>query len=65
VLWVAATPLGCDLHFEEPPDIRAWRKGERARLLDARRATPASSHNIASEAIRNALLTHLRPRVIP
>ena len=48
-------PLGCDLHFEEPPDVRAWRKGERARLLDARRAMLLGSHNIAGEAIRNAL----------
>ena len=53
--------MGCDLHFEEPPDVRAWRKGERARLLDARRAMLLGSHNIAGEAICNALLTHLPP----
>ena len=58
-------PLGCDLHFEEPLDIRTWRKGERARLLDARRAMPISSHNVASEEVLKALLTHLPPASHP
>jgi 5-formyltetrahydrofolate cyclo-ligase len=42
-------------------DVRAWRKGQRARLLDARRAMPLDDHRSASDAIMSALLARLPP----
>lgn len=44
-----------------PTDLRAWRKCERARLLDLRRAMPAAEHRLASEAIMRALVVRLPP----
>ncbi|MGH6889645.1 MAG: 5-formyltetrahydrofolate cyclo-ligase [Rhizomicrobium sp.] len=44
-----------------PDDLRAWRKSERARLLDLRRNMPAAEHRSASEAIMQTLLARLAP----
>jgi 5-formyltetrahydrofolate cyclo-ligase len=42
-------------------DIRAWRKAERARLLDLRRTMAADAHRDASDAIMRALVARLPP----
>jgi 5-formyltetrahydrofolate cyclo-ligase len=42
-------------------DIRAWRKAERARLLELRREMPHDVHQQASEAIDRELLKRLPP----
>ncbi len=42
-----------------PIDVATWRKGERARLLDARRAMPLQVQQTASAAIMRALLQYL------
>jgi 5-formyltetrahydrofolate cyclo-ligase len=42
-------------------DIRAWRKKERARLLEARRTMPLDAHHAASEVIAHALMRFLAP----
>jgi 5-formyltetrahydrofolate cyclo-ligase len=46
---------------EQPGDIREWRKHERARLLDERRAMAPEAHRSASDAILRALLTRRPP----
>jgi 5-formyltetrahydrofolate cyclo-ligase len=38
-----------------PDDLRAWRKAERARLIEARMALPLDEHKAASEAITRLL----------
>ncbi|MGH6878993.1 MAG: 5-formyltetrahydrofolate cyclo-ligase [Rhizomicrobium sp.] len=45
----------------QPSDIRAWRKGERARLIEARRAIPLGVYQSACEGIMGALVTRLPP----
>lgn len=42
-----------------PDDLGAWRKAERARLLDLRRAMTATDYQSASEAIAQTLRTYL------
>jgi len=42
-------------------DVRSWRKAERARLLELRRAMPAAVHREASKAIMRALRSQLLP----
>lgn len=42
-------------------DLCAWRKAERARLLDLRREMTPDVHQRASEAIQSALLSRLPP----
>jgi len=49
------------LALQDPPDIRAWRKGERARLIEARRAMPLGQHQAAGAAIQRSLLERLPP----
>jgi 5-formyltetrahydrofolate cyclo-ligase len=44
-----------------PVDLPAWRKSERARLLDLRRNMTASEHRSASEAIARSLREYLPP----
>lgn len=44
------------------PDVRSWRKAERARLLDARREMPPGVHQQASETIERELLKRLPPQ---
>ena len=61
MLWGTATRVGSDLTFEAPLHVPSWRKGERARLLGARRAMASDTHKIASEAIWKALLAQLPP----
>jgi 5-formyltetrahydrofolate cyclo-ligase len=46
---------------EPPSDIREWRKQERARLLDRRRAMAPEEHRNASDAIMRALIALLPP----
>ena len=46
---------------EPPPDIREWRRRERARLLDLRRSMPADAHRSASDAIMRTLVGRLPP----
>lgn len=46
---------------ELPFDVSQWRKQERARLLDRRRAMVAEEHRAASETIMRALLARLPP----
>ena len=43
------------------PDVRAWRKAERARLLELRREMPLDLHQQANEAIQRELLKRLPP----
>lgn len=45
-----------------PDDIAAWRKQQRARLLDARRAMPLDTHQAAGEHILREAARHLAPR---
>ena len=42
-----------------PLDLRAWRKAQRARLLEARRTMPADAHRQASEAVMRELRVRL------
>jgi 5-formyltetrahydrofolate cyclo-ligase len=42
-----------------PPDLRAWRKAQRARLLEQRRSLPADAHRQASETIMRELHARL------
>jgi len=42
-------------------DVRAWRKTERARLLELRREMPLDVHQQANEAIQNQLVKRLAP----
>ena len=46
---------------EQPFDVAGWRKQERARLLDLRRAMLPEDHRAASERIMHALLARLPP----
>lgn len=46
-------------------DVRAWRKEQRARLLDARRAMPLETHQSASNRISAALFARLPPGSCP
>ena len=46
---------------EDPLDIRAWRKAQRARLLDLRRAMPLDAHQRVSEVMMTALCERLPP----
>jgi 5-formyltetrahydrofolate cyclo-ligase len=46
---------------EAPRDLRAWRKAQRARLLEERRVLPADAHKQASEAIMRELRLRLPP----
>ncbi len=46
---------------EQPFDVGEWRKRERARLLDRRRAMIAEEHRRASDSIMRALLVRLPP----
>ncbi|HEX4158117.1 MAG TPA: 5-formyltetrahydrofolate cyclo-ligase [Rhizomicrobium sp.] len=46
---------------EQPFNVREWRKQERARLLDRRRAMTPAEHRCAGEMIMSALLTVLPP----
>lgn len=46
---------------ERPGDISAWRKAERARLLDLRRTMPLDEHQHAGEAIAGILSSRLPP----
>jgi 5-formyltetrahydrofolate cyclo-ligase len=46
---------------EQSFDVRGWRKQERARLLDRRRAMTPAEHRGASESIMRALLARLPP----
>ena len=39
-------------------DLRAWRKAERARLIEARMALPLDDHKAASQAISDCLEAH-------
>jgi len=43
-------------------DVRAWRKAERARLLELRRRMPASAHRDASDVIMHELHSRLPPQ---
>jgi 5,10-methenyltetrahydrofolate synthetase len=43
-------------------DVRAWRKAERARLLDLRRSMPGGAHREAGEVIMRELLSRLPPQ---
>lgn len=47
---------------EVPSDVRAWRKGERTRLLELRRAMPLDAHQRASEIIMESLAARLPPQ---
>lgn len=47
---------------EPPPDVAAWRKAERARLLELRRAMPLDAHQRASEIIMDSLRARLPPQ---
>jgi 5-formyltetrahydrofolate cyclo-ligase len=49
------------LEIENPFDIRNWRKGERARLLEARRAMPLTAYQSANETILRSLVVCLPP----
>ena len=42
-------------------DLRAWRKAERARLIEARMAMPIDAHKAAGLAISDCLLSHFPP----
>ena len=42
-------------------DLRAWRKAERARLIEARMALPLDEHKAASQAITDCLKSHFPP----
>ena len=42
-------------------DLRAWRKAERARLIEARMALPLDEHKAASAAIAALLMEHFPP----
>lgn len=44
-----------------PADLRAWRKSERARLLEVRRAMAVSEYRAATEAIARRLREYLPP----
>jgi 5-formyltetrahydrofolate cyclo-ligase len=46
---------------EQPFDVAGWRKQERARLLELRKAMPPEDHRAASENIMQALLARLPP----
>jgi 5-formyltetrahydrofolate cyclo-ligase len=46
---------------EQPFSVQGWRKQERARLLDRRRAMTPAEHRGASEGIMRALLAWLPP----
>jgi 5-formyltetrahydrofolate cyclo-ligase len=47
---------------EEPPlNLRAWRRAQRARLLEERRSLPADAHRQASEVIMRELRVRLPP----
>jgi 5-formyltetrahydrofolate cyclo-ligase len=46
---------------ESALDVAAWRKAERARLLELRRSMPAASHREAGEVILRELLVQLPP----
>ena len=48
-----------------PDDLRAWRKGERARLIEARMALPLDEHKAASEAITRLLEARFSPSSMP
>ena len=43
-------------------DVRAWRKAQRARLIELRREMPLDRHQQANEAIERELLKRLPPR---
>ncbi len=45
----------------DPADLRAWRKGERARLVEARMALTLDEHQARSEAISANLATLFAP----
>jgi 5-formyltetrahydrofolate cyclo-ligase len=51
-----------EANLKKLDDIRAWRKEQRARLLDARRAMSLEAHRSAGGAIMAALLVRLPPR---
>ena len=44
-----------------PEELRAWRKAERARLIEARMALPLDEHKAASEAITRTLAERFAP----
>ena len=48
-----------------PEDLRAWRKAERARLIEARTALPLDQHKAASEAITRLLTARFAPDALP
>ncbi|HTT85486.1 MAG TPA: 5-formyltetrahydrofolate cyclo-ligase, partial [Rhizomicrobium sp.] len=47
--------------MEQPFGIAAWRRQERTRLIDQRKALTAEEHNSASAAIMRTLLARLPP----
>lgn len=47
-----------------PDDLRAWRKAERARLIEARMALPLDEHRAASEAISQLLTANFPPETL-
>lgn len=51
--------------FKNPGDVRAWRKEQRARLLEARRAMPLDVHAEAGKQIMRGLLARLPPGSCP
>jgi 5-formyltetrahydrofolate cyclo-ligase len=53
--------MGQDLVASAPTDVAAWRKGERERLIAARRAMPAAAHHAASAEIGQLLLAQFIP----
>jgi 5-formyltetrahydrofolate cyclo-ligase len=48
-----------------PDDLRAWRKVERARLVEARMALPLDQHKAASDAISRLLMARFPPDSLP
>ena len=45
----------------DPTELRAWRKGERTRLIEARMAMPLEQHRDASDAITAELMRSFAP----
>jgi 5-formyltetrahydrofolate cyclo-ligase len=49
----------------DPADVGAWRKAERARLIEARMALPLDEHKDKSAAISDRLYGRFRPSALP
>ncbi|HEY3638097.1 MAG TPA: 5-formyltetrahydrofolate cyclo-ligase [Rhizomicrobium sp.] len=49
------------MNSEPPIDVREWRKRERARLIDERKAMSPDEHRAASDVLHRSLLKRLPP----